>query len=143
MAALRLLARREHSAVELARKLAQRGFEPTAIAASLERLRGGGELSDVRFAHALARHRAGQGYGELRIRAELAQHGLRDDIADGALFELDVDWGRLALAQARRHFPAVPRDPAGTARVLRHLAQRGFPAPIARSALAEWMQSVQ
>jgi len=142
-AALRLLARREHSAVELRRKLDQRGFTAALITPALERLRGDGALSDERFAGSLARHRVGQGYGELRIRAELAQHGVEGSAAERALAELDADWVERASRQARRHFPGPPETGTDAARMLRHLTQRGFAPGVARRALADWEESVQ
>jgi regulatory protein len=142
-AALRLLARREHSARELGRKLEQRGLAPALIGPALKRLRDDGYLSDERFARSLARHRADQGYGELRICAELAQHGLEGPAVEQAIAELEADWAERALLQARRHFHAPPENAAASARILRHLAQRGFPSGVARKALADWAESVQ
>lgn len=142
-AALRLLARREHSAFELRRKLEQRGFTASRITGAISRLQDESYLCDERFAGALTRHRVDQGYGELRIRAELAQHGLERSAVDRALAELNVDWVGRALLQARRHFPGSPESDADVARILRHLIQRGFPAGVARRALANWAESVQ
>ncbi|MFO8152937.1 regulatory protein RecX [Thioalkalivibrio sp.] len=142
-AGLRLLARREHSGVELGRKLEQRGFAASVAASALGRLRADGYLSEERFARSLALHRADQGYGELRIRAELAHHALSAALVDQALLELDADWVERAMSQARRHFPAFRENGPETARALRHLTQRGFPASVARSALARWAESVQ
>jgi len=142
-AALRLLARREHSAVELRRKLNQRGFGAALITPALERLQGEGYLSDERFALSLARHRTDQGYGELRIRAELAQHGVEGSALERALAELDADWVERALRQARRHFLEPPETATDTARMLRYLTQRGFPPGVARRVLADWAESVQ
>lgn len=143
MAALRLLARREHSGLELRRKLHQRGFTETSIGPALERLRADGYLSDTRFAGSLARHRATQGYGDLRIRAELAQHGVGHSVVEQVLEELGADWCEQALAQARRHFVEPPATAGARARVLRHLGQRGFASSVARAALADWRKSEQ
>ncbi len=142
-AALRLLARREHSALELRRKLEQRGFAASLIGSALDRSRQEGYLSDARFAGSLARHRAEQGYGELRIRAELAQHGVEGPAVAQAFAELDDDWVERAVRQVRRHFRTPPQDATETARMLRHLTQRGFPPGVARRALAGWAESVQ
>jgi regulatory protein len=142
-AALRLLVRREHSGPELWRKLQQRGFTAASIGPALERLRAAGHLSDERFAGSLARHRAAQGYGDLRIRAELAQHGIDHAVVEQALEELGADWCEQALAQARRHFLEPPVTAGGRARILRHLAQRGFASSVARAALADWRKSEQ
>jgi regulatory protein len=48
--AMDLLARREHSVLELTRKLQARGFEPQLVDAALQQLVADGLLSDARFA---------------------------------------------------------------------------------------------
>lgn len=135
-AALRLLARREHSPLELRRKLEQRGFLPETIHPGLDQLREQGYLSETRFAESLARHRLSQGYGELRIRAELRHHELGSELIAQALEALDADWQALAAAQAHRHFGTLPDEPGARQRVLRYLTQRGFPPAAARAALS-------
>lgn len=142
-AALRLLARREHSTLELRRKLELRGFTAARVTGALDRLQDESYLSDERFAGSLTRHRVDQGYGELRIRAELAQHGLGGSAVDRALAELNLDWVERALRQCRRHFPGPPESDTEIARMLRHLTQRGFPLAVARRALTNWAESVQ
>jgi regulatory protein len=135
-AALRLLARREHSPLELHLKLEQRGFSAETIKPGLEQLREQGYLSESRFAESFARHRLSQGYGELRIRAELRQHALGSELIGQALEALGADWHALAAAQVRRHFGAVPDEPQARQRVLRYLTQRGFPSSAVREALS-------
>ncbi|MDN5937189.1 MAG: RecX family transcriptional regulator, partial [Salinisphaera sp.] len=53
--ALRLLARREHAASELARKLVGRGFDRTAVDEVLAQLAAEGLLDEMRYAEALVR----------------------------------------------------------------------------------------
>jgi regulatory protein len=137
-AALRLLVRREHAGLELERKLAERGFERAAVDAALERARELDYLSDVRYAEFMARHRTEQGYGEQRIRAELAHNGIDTDTVQGALESLDIDWVEQARSQLGRHFRAPPASRTDEARCLRHLAGRGFPGEVARQALGAW-----
>ena len=133
---MRLLARREHSPRELRLKLEQRGFLPGAIQPGLEQLREQGYLSEARFAESLARHRLSQGYGELRIRAELRQHELGSELIGQAVDALDADWPELAAAQARRHFGTLPDRPDARQRIQRYLIQRGFPPAAVRAALS-------
>ena len=57
--AVRLLGQRAHSAVELARKLARRGFEDEATGLVLDRLAEHGYLDDAEYARALVNHRGG------------------------------------------------------------------------------------
>ena len=57
-AAMRLLARREHSREELRLKLIQRGFEVSSINPVLVELIEQDTLSDARYAQALLSHRS-------------------------------------------------------------------------------------
>ena len=102
--ALGLLVRREHSRKELTRKLVAKGVERDAIEPALDTLSRQDFQNDERFAAALARSRAGAGYGPARIRAELAMHGLpRQAIAD-ALDACERDWDASASELAARRF---------------------------------------
>jgi regulatory protein len=75
----------------------------------------------------LARQRAGQGYGERRIRHDLRERGIENTLIDEALAELDVDWFDLARQQAvRRYGDGPPADARERARRMRHLLGRGF-----------------
>ena len=75
IAALDLLARREHSAVELGTKLAKRFLcresDPDLIEQVIRQLVSDGLLSDERFAVSRVRQLSGRGYGPARIRNEL------------------------------------------------------------------------
>ena len=70
---MRLLARREHGAHELANKLATKGYPESDIQDVLLTCQSLGLQSDSRFVDNLCRTRIRQGYGPLRIRQEL-QH---------------------------------------------------------------------
>ncbi|HET8699341.1 MAG TPA: regulatory protein RecX, partial [Gammaproteobacteria bacterium] len=74
--ALDLLARREHSRLELERKLGARGFVPEVIATALNHLEQSGALAGDRFTESFIRSRAARGQGPVRIRAELAARGV-------------------------------------------------------------------
>ncbi|HUS23350.1 MAG TPA: regulatory protein RecX [Candidatus Binatia bacterium] len=125
---MQLLARREHSAAELQRKLRQRGVEADVAASAVSALADSGLQSDERYAEMLVRSRVGQGFGPLRIEAELRQAGIAADVAAAALAAADADWTGLAAAAQQRHFDALPRDGAERARQYRYLAGRGFDA---------------
>ena len=58
-----MLARREHSAFEVRRKLKQKDLPESEIEEAVERLQQEGLLSDRRFAEAYIHMRAGKGYG--------------------------------------------------------------------------------
>lgn len=134
--ALNLLARREHSRLELARKLRQRGMAGADLEQVLDELAAARLLSDTRFAEEYARSRAGRGYGPVRIRAELRERGIDDAGIQTALAELGEDWCQQARAARQRRFGAEPPvDLKERARQSRFLQQRGFSPEQIRQAL--------
>jgi regulatory protein len=124
--AVRLLARREHSARELKRKLEQRGIAEDEAASTVEKLNQAGWQSDERYAEMLVRSRISQGYGPVRIEAELEQAGVDGERIAAALGNAAADWTALAAEAQRRHFSALPKTSAERARQYRYLAGRGF-----------------
>mgnify|MGYP000975580650 CR=1 FL=1 len=73
--ALSYLARREHSRVEMRRKLAPHAESPEQLDSLLDTLEAQGLLSIERFAESVVHRRAGR-FGAARIRQELRQHDL-------------------------------------------------------------------
>lgn len=71
--AVRLLARREHGARELAEKLAQKGYNSSDIDEAIARCQSLGLQSDVRFAESRCRLRIRQGCGPLKIHSGIAK----------------------------------------------------------------------
>jgi regulatory protein len=101
----------------------------------LERLAAGGLQSDERYAEAYLSARVERGYGPERIRAELRERGVCDEIIRHCLDDRgEVDWvERLAAVRRRRFGADLPTDPRDRARQSRFLLQRGFsPAEIGR-----------
>ena len=94
---LRLLAQREHSRAELMRKLAGHA-EVDEISAEIERLAELGLQSDARFAEAWVRSKAAR-HGLSRLRRDLAQRGIAQDLIDETLQHADLD-DKLARARA-------------------------------------------
>lgn len=133
--ALGLLTRREHSRRELERKLASRGVDAGEAKAAVERLASEGWQDDRRFAELLVRSRAGSGYGPLRIRAELATHGLDRDAIAAAMDTFDGDWTETACDLVRRRFgPGGLTDLAGRRKAADFLIRRGFDGGSVRAA---------
>jgi regulatory protein len=90
--------------------------------------------SDARFAESLVRRRALDGYGPVRIRAELASHGVVREAATSAIAAADVDWMQIA----KRVFSAKYRDTEAADHKERHkraawLAARGFDGATVRA----------
>lgn len=102
--ALGLLTRREHSRKELTRKLVAKGIASEEVDAAVGKLAGAGWQDDIRFAESLVRCRVSGGYGPLRIRAELATHGLDRQTIAAALDTFEGDWAENARDLVRRRY---------------------------------------
>ena len=135
--AVGLLARREHSRLELARKLADRGFSTDEVEPVLERLVDEGWQSDQRYAESLIRARSARRYGPDRIANELAQQDVDESVAAKAFAAEPRDWETLARDQLVARFREPPADFPERARRQRHLVRRGFPPDLAHE-LAGW-----
>lgn len=133
--ALKLLSRREHSAAELSLKLRRRGADAEVADAAVGRMRDAGLQSDARYAEMLVRNRIAQGYGPLRIRAELAAAGIGDADARAALDAADCDWHERCAELRRRKFRALPNGAAEWQKQYRFLASHGFTADAIRAVL--------
>ena len=132
---MRMLAKREHSVVQLKRKLAARGHDASVTADVVADMTEAGWQSDARFAETLARSRAGQGYGPLRIRAELKEARVPDERIRAAFEALECDFTELAIQLHARRFGHVPARGAEWQKQYRFLASRGFESAHIRAAL--------
>jgi len=132
--ALGLLVRREHSRKELTRKLAARGVEPEAANAAIDKLADAGWQDDARFAEQLVRSRAAAGQGPLRIRAELATHGLAREAIAAAMDSHDGDWLDHARDLVRRFGAIADGDHAARRKAAELLLRRGFTSEHVRAA---------
>lgn len=134
--AVRLLAQREHSVRELVGKLTARGVDAATAGLVVDDLRGRGLQSDERFAEAFVHSRTGRGHGPIRIRQDLSQRGIDDELVDEALSTSAGYWLALAREVRQRKFgDAVPRGRDDWNRQARFLARRGFPADLVYKAL--------
>lgn len=127
--ALALLARREHTRAELARKLAPHAGDEAELEALLDELAARGWLSDARFADALIHDRQAR-FGSLRLAHELRERGVPEAIVRERLAALRGT----ELERARRvwqsKFGSPPANGRERARQIRFLAQRGFPMDV-------------
>ena len=131
--ALRLLARREHSRAELARKLAPHARSAQALQAVLEALLEKKQLSDERFAEERVR-RLSRKYGAARIRHDLKAKGIDRELIDRVSEDGEAERARAILARKYRT-PATTREER--ARRARFLQSRGFSHETIRRALDE------
>ena len=125
--AMDLLARREHSADELRRKLKAREFDQNAVELALEALQHDGLLSDARFAESFVHRRFNAGMGPMKIAYELRQRGIDAALADECLAVYADRWQESMLRErARRFGDAIPGDYGARMKQARFLQNRGF-----------------
>lgn len=134
------LARREHSYVELQRKL--RLKYPDAphdeIDLQLGRLRDQGLQSDARFVESYVRYRKSRGFAYLHIRSDLLGRGVSESLIERNLFEDDDDWLPMAEALVKKRLQGEADLSFGSKlhlKLLRFLESRGFPPRVTRRAL--------
>jgi len=136
--ALNLLARREHSHEELARKLLGRGFEDQEVASIVQELVEQGLLSNARFVEQYIHSRIQRGFGPLRILAELRERGVDGGLVEPKLETSGEVWNeRARVARSKRFGPGMPADFKERARQSRFLQQRGYTQDQIRSALTD------
>jgi regulatory protein len=125
--ALALLARREHSGAELRVKLNAAGFSAGIVGGTLSVLAQEGWLSDARFTEAFVRARRERGYGPVRIRAELRERGVDEELIDRHLDMHDPAWLRpLEQVWTKRFRARRGADFAERARQQRFFQARGY-----------------
>ncbi len=132
--AIGLLARREHSRAELARKLAADGTEED-IANVLAQLESEGLLSDARAAAAYVRAHAAR-FGATRLRQDLRARGLDAEPALDEAGELGSELDR-ARAVWQKKFGISPADAREWTRQARFLQGRGFATDVIRRVLKD------
>jgi regulatory protein len=130
--ALRLLARREHSRAELARKLQEHTRAKDDLEALLEDLSRHKLLSDERYAESRA-HTLSRKYGAARIAHELRAKGVDKGLADKASKAARVTEVERAREVWRRKFRTAPKTREERARQMRFLQSRGFSFDAIRS----------
>jgi regulatory protein len=123
--ALRLLARREHSRAELARKLQAHSRPGDDLEALLEDLSRRKLLSDERYAESRA-HALSRKFGAARIAHELRARGLDKNLADKASETARVTEVERAREIWRRKFRTAPKTREERAKQMRFLQSRGF-----------------
>ena len=126
--AVGLLARREHSVLEIKRKLQQRSFDEVEIDQVIEKLRSNNLLSNERFAETYINMRMQRGYGPLRITQELNQRGVDADLSAGYLVARADEWRGIMIQQYRKKYGNELIDEyKEKAKRMRFLQYRGYP----------------
>jgi len=129
--ALRLLSQREHSRLELERKLAAHETEPGQLARALDELQARGFISEARVVESVIHRRAGK-LGAARVRQELAAKGVSGEAVLEAMDKLRATELDRAREVWRRKFGERATDPKEKARQIRFLVSRGFATEVVR-----------
>jgi regulatory protein len=132
--ALKYLSMREHSRLELARKLSRHAKEGDDVEALLDTLEAAKLLSQSRFTESLVHRRAAR-FGNNRILAELQTHGIDGQDLNDIKASLSLDEASRARAVWRKRFAHPPGDASERARQMRFLQQRGFSHAAIQAAL--------
>ena len=139
-AAMDFLARREHSLLELQRKLTQKfpDQDRDLIDQVLDDLRSENLQSDERFVESYVRYRRSRGFGYLHIKADIQARGVSESLVDHYLHHDDDGWllsveellNRKLGEQGRLEFGSKEHR-----KILRFLESRGFTASQIRRAV--------
>ena len=129
--ALRLLSQREHSRLELERKLSAHETEPGTLAKALDELQARGFISEERVVESVIHRRAAK-LGTARVKQELQAKGLSLEAMGEALEQLRSTELERAREVWARKFGESATDPKERARQVRFLISRGFAAEVVR-----------
>lgn len=134
--ALKLLSMREHSRLELERKLREHETREGELAEALDALAARGFISDERVADSVLHRRAAK-LGASRVKAELQAKGLDDAVVREAVEALRGTEVERAREVWRKKFGRAPADAAERAKQMRFLATRGFSGDAIRKAIQD------
>lgn len=123
--AIKYLSSREHSRLELARKLTPYAQDGDDIEALLNWLEQSNFLSAERFSESLVNRRASR-YGNRRIFSELQSHGLEPAAYDEIKQGLVTGEAERAADVLRKKYGVPPDSGEMRAKYSRFLLQRGF-----------------
>ena len=138
--AIRLLARREHTRVELARKLSGLGTQEE-IATVLADMEASQLQSDNRTAENYLGSNASR-LGASRLRHTLKTRGVAPEMIEEQLARANLpDEIERARAAWSRKFSAAPSNPKEWARQARFLQSRGFAGDIVRRLLKQPLEA--
>lgn len=132
--ALKLLSQREHSRLELERKLTEHVEEGDDLPGILDLLEQRGFISAERVAESIV-HRKATRFGTARVVQEMRSKGLDDDTVRAATEHLrDTELQRAHMLWQQKY-----RQPASTPqeqlKQMRFLAARGFGADVVRKVI--------
>ena len=132
--ALAMLARREHTRAEMARKLSPHAESPEQVDQLLDALIARGWLSETRFAESRA-NTLTRKFGSRKIEHDLRSRGVSADVVEQTVARALSEELENCRAAWQRKFGVLPQDAAERGRQMRFLAGRGFSAEAVRQVL--------
>jgi regulatory protein len=125
--ALRYLARRDYSRLELYQRLIRKGVETYCAERVLDVLQDEGYQSDERFTEMYIRSRINGGDGPFKIKISLRAKGICDSLSLAVFDKLKIDWFDRVKAVKSKRFGDLPsNDITETAKQIRYLKNKGF-----------------
>ncbi len=133
MSAQAMLARREHSRLELKQKLQLRDFPLDEVELVLDKLIEKGWQSDERFCEAFIRSRVAKGQGPQKIAYNLKSRGVNNILIANEMQNYVECWLELCQTLFEKKYQGIiPENPAEKAKQYKFLSSRGFPNDIIR-----------
>ena len=129
--ALKLLAQREHSRLELLRKLSPHVEDGDDLPAILDELEKRGFISVERVVESVIRSKAGR-FGTARLLHDLRSKGLDDETVRQASEQLRGSEHARAWAVWQQRFGSPAQTPQERMKQMRFLASRGFGGDVVR-----------
>ncbi len=144
--AMRRLSRVPRTTAETRDQLRERELPPAWVRGIVAELREHGFLDDKRFAQDYARARIERGYGPGRVRKELADKGIAEDLVESAAGALGADYDeavclRDALSK-RLRVQGGPQTPRELRNLNDYLVRRGFSPELVRGELEEFYENI-
>lgn len=138
-AALRFLARREYSKLELYQKLCTR-YTPVAAKNAVKKCVENDWLSEVRYVEMLYRHIISQNYGPLKFVMEARKKGLVPSLYEDLV--RDTDWTAVAVKFLSKKISSSENlTYEDKQKYLAALSRRGFSNSVCINALEEFLHT--
>ena len=119
------LSRREHSSKEIYQKMSRKVESKEILLESIKELERDGLLSDERFAESYFQSRKRRGFGPLRIKSELIQRGVKENLFYS--LEKEIDWSSNALDALKKKLNGkMPQETKEILKLKNFLNYRGF-----------------
>lgn len=132
-AVLKILNRADKTEAEIRKKLKEKGFSYSDASAAVLRAKNNGLIDDARYAELYFEFNR-ERKGSRRIRLELERKGIADELIKEVLMENEEY--DACLNVALRFARNKARDEKFTAKLMRHLAARGFEYGAIKKAVA-------